>query len=164
VPPRQLGPQRHFRFIGRFRGHIAQAVGNAVDMGVHANPVLAVSQRHDQIGRLAADALDAEQIVQMIRHPRTETVDQLPAGVLDGPGFIAVKADRKNRPGDLFTGNVQHLFGCGRERKEPFGGLGRHFVLGAQAQKRGYENNERIALMLCQVGNDGHLAQFQLLF
>jgi len=55
----KLIAQCHFRFIGAFRCDIPQTIGDPMNMRVHANAVLAVSQRDNQIGRLAADAFDA---------------------------------------------------------------------------------------------------------
>lgn len=64
----KFGAKRHFRFIRRFGHYITQTVGNAMHMRIHTDAVFSVSQRDDQVCRFSSDALDAQEIIQIVRY------------------------------------------------------------------------------------------------
>jgi len=66
-----------------------------VDVGVDADVVRALErQDQHQVRGLAADAGQGEEVGHRAGHPAAVPVDQDPAGLLDVPCLVAVKAHR----------------------------------------------------------------------
>jgi hypothetical protein len=64
----QYFSQRKFRLVWSFCSDVAQPVGNSVHMGIDTNGVLAESKRNNKVGCFAANAFDAQQSVNVVRH------------------------------------------------------------------------------------------------
>src|SRR3970040_913329 len=133
--PGELPSQRLLRLFGRAGFHISPAVRDPMDMGVHADPRLAVADRNHQIGRLPPDPFELQELIKVIGHPATVFCDEGPADPADHFGLCAVEADRIDQSGDCG-------FAKGRDRGRRVGaseetgrGTAGHRVLGPKAQE-----------------------------
>ena len=85
------------RILGLLRGaslHVAPAVGDPMHVRIHANARLAIRQGDHEVGRLAAHALNGEQLLQVIRHPAAVAFQYGVTDGVEGARFGAVKPDR----------------------------------------------------------------------
>ncbi len=73
---RKLTPQHFFRLVGGFGRNISEAVANAVDVGIYANPRFAETESHDQIGSLASDPLESKQLIDIVRYGPVVLIDK----------------------------------------------------------------------------------------
>src|SRR3989304_9223073 len=98
VSPGELPSQRLLRLFGRAGFHISPAVRDPMDMGVHADPRLAVADRDHQIGRLPPDPFELQEFIQVIGHPTSILCNEGPTAPADHFGLGAVEADRVGPP------------------------------------------------------------------
>src|SRR5205085_183636 len=76
-PSRQLRPQRHLALLGRARAHVAEPVGDAMAVGVHADAGLVVPHRDDQVSGIEAHAVERERRVDVVGHAPSQVLDQI---------------------------------------------------------------------------------------
>ena len=86
---------------GLLRPDVAEAVGDPVHMGVHAEPRAVEAEGDDQIRRFATHPLDRQQGVQGVGDAAGKTVDQIAADMQDRLGLVAIEADGIDRLLDL---------------------------------------------------------------
>jgi hypothetical protein len=119
-----------------------------VDVGVHADPGLAEAERDDEVGRLAADALQREQGVDVVRHAAVEALEQITTEPPDDARLRPVEADGIDQTLDGARGQRQHggwRVGDREQARRRRTGGG---VLSAERQDAGHQHAERIAIAL----------------
>lgn len=79
----------------------APAVRDPMDVGVYANPWFAERLGNDEVGGLAPDTLQRQQILNALRDPATEPFDQFVTDLVDHTCLGAIKADRINQALDF---------------------------------------------------------------
>src|SRR5438445_505025 len=147
-PPRQPPAQRHLGLLRVARANIAEPVADPVHVRVHADAGLVEAHRHHEVGRLAADTLEGEQGVDVVRHAPAEALQQIAAQPEDHACLRAIEADRIDQRLDLPRGQAQHGGGRVGDCEEPRGGGAGRRVLRAQRQDAGHEHAEGVALLL----------------
>src|SRR2546428_763034 len=150
--PAPLGWARHLGLLGRWRAHVAQTVGDAVDGSVHADAGLAVAHRDDQVSGLSAHAVEREQRVDVVGHAAAEALEQVTGDPEDHAGLGPVEPDGIDRPLDHARSLHEHELRRVGEREEPLGRRSGGGVLRAQREDTGDQNAEGIAGV---IGHDG---------
>ena len=79
VSSRQLLSQRHFGVLWRLGPHVAPAVADAMDVRIDADAVLVVRKRDHEVRRLAAHALDRQQLIQLVWHLAVTAIQECAA-------------------------------------------------------------------------------------
>ena len=120
-------------------------------MRVHADAGLVVAHGHDQVGGLAADAVQREQLVDRVGHPPAEALQQVAADPEDDGRLRAIEADGVDEARDARSRQLQHGLGRGRHREQPVGRRTGRRVLGAEREDAGDQDAKRIA---SAVGDD----------
>ncbi len=130
------------------RADVAEAVGDPVHVGVHADPRLVEAHGDHEVGGLTPDALEREQGIDVVGHAPAEALQQVAAEAEDDARLRPIEADRIDEPGEAPRGQPPH----GRRRvgdgEEPRGGGAGRGVLRAQRQDARDEHAERIAFLL----------------
>ncbi len=110
-PPAGIGRlvERLLGLVRRPRPDPAQTVGNAVNVGVHADVPQAL-ERQDQheVGRLPSHARQRQQLLHRRRHPAAESLDEDLARRLHVAGFVPVEAHRVDQAFDLPHRQLRH--------------------------------------------------------
>src|SRR6266508_1203463 len=155
VTSRQPRAQRHLGLLGRHGSHIAPAVRDPVDVDVHADAGLVIGLGHDQIGGLAPDALERQQVVDRVGHPAAEALEEIAGDLPDDTRLGAVETNGEDGALDLARREAQDAGRGVREREEPRGRGSRGFVLGAEREEAGDEDVEGVAPALGDLGQRG---------
>src|SRR3990172_4155341 len=135
VPPGELQSQRLLRLFGRAGLHIPPAVWDPMDMGVHADPRLAVPNRDHQIGCLPPDPFELQELIQVIGHPASILCNEGPTDPADHLGLGAVEPDRIDQPGDCGFAKGKHRGRRVGASEEAGRGLAGYLVLGPETQE-----------------------------
>ena len=101
VPLRQFQPESHLGLLGSFGADVTPAIRDPMDMRVDADPRLFVADRHDKVGGLPANPIEAEECIEGIGNAPTESGEQDLADLPDGSGLGLVETDRVDCLGDL---------------------------------------------------------------
>jgi hypothetical protein len=65
---RKHTPQYFFRIIRGFGRNVAEAITDAVDVGIDTYPRFSETERYHQIGRFTPYPFEAEQFINAVRH------------------------------------------------------------------------------------------------
>ena len=95
--PGEFFPEGEFRLFGGLRPDVAEAVGDPVHMGVHAETGPVETERDDQIGRLSPHPLERQELVECVRDAGMKAVDQIAADMPDRLGLVPVESDGVDR-------------------------------------------------------------------
>src|SRR5262249_5775706 len=88
------------RVIGQAGADETKAAGDAVHMGVHADARLFVAHGEDEVGGLAADAGEAEELLHGVGDATGMALDEGAADRVEGAAFDAVEAGRVDEVSD----------------------------------------------------------------
>lgn len=143
-----------------FRLDVAPAVGDAVDVGVHADGWFSVPLSQYEVGCFAAHAFHFDEFFDGVGDFTVVLFDEDLADVEDGLGFCFVESDGVNEFGDGLGVEAEHSFwGVGAGEKAS-GGLGGAVIFGAQAQNSADKCLEGVALLAGHLGDDWFLEEF----
>ncbi len=145
VTPRQFFTQRLFAFFGAVGFNQTPAVGDPVNVGVNTDAGFAKRLGHNEVGGLAANSVERQQVIEPIRHLAAEAYQQIAADLQNNPRFSPIKTNGKNQPFDFFLRQLQHLRRSVGAREKTWGRKGRSLVLGPQAQDAADQREEGIA-------------------
>ena len=123
-----------------------------MDVRVHADAGLVVAHGHDEVGRLAAHALEREQVVDLVGHAAGEALEEVPADPEDHAGLRAVETDGEDQRLDPLGRQPEHRCGRVGHGEEALGGGPGRRVLGPQREDARDQHAKRIAIT---VGDDG---------
>lgn len=163
VLAREYISQGPFSFIRRLCRNIAPAVADTVDMGINANPRLAETERHHQIGGLAPYPLEFQKLIDFIRDSIAILVHQALRDIEYLGRLVAVKTGRIDQAGDFFNRQVLHLAGRPGPFEQPVRSQSRDIVLGPQRDQTRHQHLEGTATTLCNNGHGGSLPRTVLL-
>lgn len=136
--------------IGLFRK--SQALRKAHDVGIDADSLLAKGVTKNNVGGFPADARETQEIVQVIGHLSTKTLNQLIAAVVDRARFVAVKVDPTKFFLQLLNGRSSVVFGGSIFLKEIDGDLIHKVVPRLRRQDQSNEQFKRIAEVEVEFG------------
>src|SRR5579864_7244318 len=77
ITARQNLSQRRLGMLGRFRSHQAPSIRNPMDVRVDADAGFAERFGYHQVWSFAADALERQQLVDLVRHSAAELAEQI---------------------------------------------------------------------------------------
>ncbi|ALA60888.1 hypothetical protein NITMOv2_4514 [Nitrospira moscoviensis] len=115
-----------------------------MDMDVHADPRLAVADRHHQIRRLPADARKRDQLFDGIRHGAAVLIDEPAADLVNGFGFGAVEADGIDGLFDALQRNLEQGLRRMGQRKQARTGFTCRLVFGPETEETGDQDPKGI--------------------
>src|ERR1700722_19809734 len=146
VTPRQDLAQSGLGLVGSPGHDQPPSIGNPMHVRVNANPRLAKRFRYHEVRGLAPDALECDEIVDLIRHATIEAFQEVAANFANATRLGAIKADRVDQLLDFLRLHREHLDRSPRLREQPRRSNRSGLVVGAPAQDTTDEGEEWVAL------------------
>ena len=115
---------------------------------VHADARLVEAHGDDEVGRLAANALEREQRIDVVRDAAAEALEQIAAEAEQHPRLRAIETDGIDQALDLPRGQAQQGGRRIGNREQPRRSRSRRRVLRAQREDAGDEDAEGIAALV----------------
>jgi len=122
VPLRDDPTQRGLRLLGAPRAHDAEAVGEAVDVGIDRHSGDAVAEHQDAVRGLRTDPGKARQLLERPGDALGESLEERAGARLDRAGLGPVEADRPDQPLDRRGARGRQGPRVGEPREQAGGG------------------------------------------
>jgi len=144
--------QGHLGLLRRLGPHVAPAVGDAMDVGIDADPWFAIRQRDHEVRGLAPHAFEREQFIKVARHAAAVALKERVTEFLNAAGLGPIEANGIDGTFNHAGGQLPHCLRGSSQLKEPLAGAVRGRILRAKAQHAANERRERILLVVADDG------------